>query len=711
MELVREGTQAALIKSLMAGDMIEVVPRAEYRYWTNVVSEVTIEVHYEAGQQLPMASLMTPLAFQHPIYSPIDSQAGEIRVLVLQPGDFDTPIVCQLVTICTSDPNKLKFEAVSYCWGDQSEQHDIILHHNCSENVVSIARSTAHMLRYLRYPRQERVLWVDALCINQADVEERAEQVVKMASIYASAEKVAVFLGAEDKVMRLGFQVVRATHNHKNSVCAGDGFCSCQGTPHILTPEEVAASVTVGEKAGHNWMSAITWAVRDSEPGRHNDPEIFHHTPSHHVLMAYVFSSPYFSRVWVLQEVFNAKRAIIYSGKESVTWPELLEVHDYSASDRLIAHLEPIRRLPPIWMELKKQDTVAVPPTNEAPENVPQKEQIMRPPMLEVFLDSLELDASDARDKIFAMLSFGDETHDSATIPDLIRPNYKKSLEEVFADFTRWWIIRHESLGILSALHGQVGRTWQNMTSSDNPISHIPGTTWSLGTEGRAAWAKATLHARSCYHAAGTTKPSIELICKGDSKDRFVLRLRGVKLTTIQHKSCFPLELANTHGFRELFQAYCYIFDPAGVEGWWKGIRMPSEHKQEKQRELDDWLFVHWQCHWNNGERAAISVIDPVGDISRYTGCHRMERNVLPCHGECFFKANNGRYGLCPPTAKKDDVVAVLQGGDVPFLLRPLDAHGSSGCRYQLVGECFFDGYMQGEAFDRALPVEVLEIV
>lgn len=77
-EFSHDGTQAAWVKSLVAGDIIEVVPRSEYKYWTNIVSEVTIEVYYEVGDRLSEASIVTPLPILNPIYTPIDSQAGEI---------------------------------------------------------------------------------------------------------------------------------------------------------------------------------------------------------------------------------------------------------------------------------------------------------------------------------------------------------------------------------------------------------------------------------------------------------------------------------------------------------------------------------------------------------------------------------------------------------------------------------------------------------
>jgi hypothetical protein len=52
-------------------------------------------------------------------------------------------------------------------------------------------------LRYLRHQKAHKVLWVDALCINQEDIKERNYQVRTMRDIYVAAEKVVVWLGEE----------------------------------------------------------------------------------------------------------------------------------------------------------------------------------------------------------------------------------------------------------------------------------------------------------------------------------------------------------------------------------------------------------------------------------------------------------------------------------------------------------------------------------
>lgn len=61
--------------------------------------------------------------------------------------------------------------------------------------------------------------------------------------------------------------------------------------------------------------------------------------------------------------------------------------------------------------------------------------------------------------------------------------------------------------------------------------------------------------------------------------------------------------------------------------------------------------------------------------------------------------ASNGLCGLCPWTAREGDVVTLLSGGSVPYLLRlaPQDTTGPDEQRYELVGECFVEGIMNGE--------------
>ncbi|PMD29386.1 HET-domain-containing protein, partial [Hyaloscypha variabilis F] len=91
-----------------------------------------------------------------------------------------------------------EYEALSYTWGSPDQVKAVEL----NGYPVNIRENLWSALVNLRHAREERVLWIDAICINQADVEERNRQVQLMAYIYSRAATVIVWLGTlEDRYM------------------------------------------------------------------------------------------------------------------------------------------------------------------------------------------------------------------------------------------------------------------------------------------------------------------------------------------------------------------------------------------------------------------------------------------------------------------------------------------------------------------------------
>lgn len=97
----------------------------------------------------------------------LDRAQFSIRLIRLLPGSFDDPIRCKLFrkTLCGSPP----FEALSYTWGDSTDRRPATV--NGIE--ISITKNLAEALRNLRHAEKERIMWADALCINQKDIPER----------------------------------------------------------------------------------------------------------------------------------------------------------------------------------------------------------------------------------------------------------------------------------------------------------------------------------------------------------------------------------------------------------------------------------------------------------------------------------------------------------------------------------------------------------
>jgi hypothetical protein len=124
------------------------------------------------------------------LYSPMNEESQEIRLLTLLPGTGIDPIHSKLSIHPVGDCPK--FEALSYYWGDATPRETVTV--NGIRIKVSLNLGIA--LQHLREPGFPRTLWVDALCINQLDVSERNHQVCLMNRVYSTADRVLVWLGA-----------------------------------------------------------------------------------------------------------------------------------------------------------------------------------------------------------------------------------------------------------------------------------------------------------------------------------------------------------------------------------------------------------------------------------------------------------------------------------------------------------------------------------
>ncbi|KIM96069.1 hypothetical protein OIDMADRAFT_90441, partial [Oidiodendron maius Zn] len=116
-----------------------------------------------------------------------------IRLIHLQPGQGDEPVSCSLVAANIDD--SLQYEAISYVWGEWWDAAKLFL----DGIPFKVTKNLYLALECVRSPTDEKVLWADAICINQEDPAERSAQVRIMRDIYERAHRVLVWLGREDK--------------------------------------------------------------------------------------------------------------------------------------------------------------------------------------------------------------------------------------------------------------------------------------------------------------------------------------------------------------------------------------------------------------------------------------------------------------------------------------------------------------------------------
>jgi hypothetical protein len=218
-------------------------------------------------------------------YSPLDEEAQEIRLLTLLPGSFSAKICVCLDIEPFTDDHVPKFEAVSYTWGSTENPVDIFIG-ELGRKTLAVTQNLAEALPYLRYGDKPRVLWIDAICVDQENLKERGHQVKRMADVYSKATRVLVWLGLESE----------------NSAVAIDCL------------ERIASKVKV------DWatfqMSALTNEVHWANPNV--VPTL---AEGEFVAISNLLGRPWFSRLWILQEVFLPIGDIkVLCGYHNILW-------------------------------------------------------------------------------------------------------------------------------------------------------------------------------------------------------------------------------------------------------------------------------------------------------------------------------------------------------------------------------------------------------
>lgn len=157
---------------------------------TNALSPPRAE-NAECGTGCAMTA--NPVSNPAAVYRYFSLPPNSIRLLRLQPHlDEHAPVHCQLFEYPLLDSGKGThlYEALSYVWGSEEKPRRI----STDEGDLYITENLHAALLRLRDRSFERIIWVDAICINQDDIEERNRQVQAMASIYAKASRVIVWL-------------------------------------------------------------------------------------------------------------------------------------------------------------------------------------------------------------------------------------------------------------------------------------------------------------------------------------------------------------------------------------------------------------------------------------------------------------------------------------------------------------------------------------
>ncbi|KAH7175976.1 heterokaryon incompatibility protein-domain-containing protein [Dactylonectria macrodidyma] len=224
----------------------------------------------------------TKLAAEFPIASYFEYEAFDLdrpgfRLLRLEAGIG--PIRCHVFQAYLDDEQSLiPYEALSYCWGSNRLAGTVI----ANEKVLFITENLSEALQHLRHRDEDRILWIDAICIDQNNIRERGHQVGCMGRIYSRADRVLIWLG----------------------------YVSYELSPLISALNEFETNVPPG--AWRYWSYDDTrwtdvWEKGQTDLLRRDERDGVNQQSRLKLLM----SKPWFGRVWILQEVAKAKKASI----------------------------------------------------------------------------------------------------------------------------------------------------------------------------------------------------------------------------------------------------------------------------------------------------------------------------------------------------------------------------------------------------------------
>jgi hypothetical protein len=208
------------------------------------------------------------------------STPNEIRLLILNPSCAGSKITCQLVH---RDVDSRPYEAVSYEWGLPSKEDPEI---SIENHAIVIRRNLYFALQQFRHENEERVLWIDAICINQNDNEEKGRQVQFMRHIYTKAEVVLIWLGVEDPDTYLAYNCMHRI----------EALTSGENTGIKL--EEVPENDGVIHHGFKGRIITVTLSKTE-------------------LLAAFkLFEKSYWYRGWIVQEISLADRFSLQCGKQ-----------------------------------------------------------------------------------------------------------------------------------------------------------------------------------------------------------------------------------------------------------------------------------------------------------------------------------------------------------------------------------------------------------
>ncbi|CZR66363.1 uncharacterized protein PAC_16264 [Phialocephala subalpina] len=186
-----------------------------------------------------------------------------------------------------------QFEALSYTWGSPKNPEisyvEVIdeKQHSTTLYTLEIGQNLALALRHLRRSDDSRVLWIDAISINQEDIKERETQVMRMGDIYRHAHRVVVWLGPS----------------------------------FVKSHLAISALEFIGKQVEATKNDWVYQSPDCTEPQWYHARCVLPYTEKVWHATQTLLEFPWFQRVWIVQEIQLAnERCMMICGDKEISW-------------------------------------------------------------------------------------------------------------------------------------------------------------------------------------------------------------------------------------------------------------------------------------------------------------------------------------------------------------------------------------------------------
>ena len=626
--------------------------------------------------------------------------ADSFRFAYLKPGAGQDPIECELVTRTVKeevDSATPQWEALSWLWGARGNLRAIIV----NGKKFSVTRNLFIALNHLRLPERPRLLWVDALCINQDDVEERSSQISQMAFLFHRAKNVIAWLGGGDAGSQIVMRLARYLHDFESG-----NLNYCDGNMIYIL------ALTFGVPAVEaNPSNAVFnyWKIHRYENWNYIDRMV---------------DRELFRRSWVLQEGALAKDLVVTCGTETISWNAFFRAVSLRFSN-----------------DRRARDYPAVNQGWSAMQAIENLRQLVatkqRPPdLLELLWACRDYLSTDPRDRIFALLGVSNLLYGHGPQQQLgFEIDYSVPIHDVFASFTISMIGKYQDLRVLATRRS-------NRTFDDKCLgSWCPD--WASLDDGvsllyrQRQWSGNIINYRACGGllpfarlSPGVT-PSMMVSKMGH------LLLRGFivdKIAALRHTSHFVIEsdrLLDWHNWAvwpdQREQAnFTQPKDQADLqrqEAFWRTVIADADANGNRQPVYLRAQFHKWyQKVIENSSTAKDLTVKALAGVEDKDFLNRV-RHVT--RGRCLFETSeycllgigDKDYSaeLGGAQLRTGDLIAIVHGGPLPVMLRAVDGPLQTGAKrtYRLIGDafCYVHGMVDGEALQLGTKMEDFTII